>query len=319
MRVVEIFNKMAPDYDEIHDLWYAWLFSRLHYIIATQVIPKSNPTTVLDVGCGTGFQSFLHASFGASVVGVDIARDLIEVAQKKATIFNPKHDLTLFPAHFEFVNRYNEIIETIFQQTNGAHNYRPPDFQIGDARCLPFTSNTFDHVNCCGSTLSFIGSPHKALFEMARVLKPGGTLLLEYESRWNLDLFWALLDALLKGKFGYETSLTQALKAILASPSDDIIVNYPFDDFEDRTHVVMKLHLFTGKRLEGTLSAFQLHVIKRWSIHSITNLIPSKFLGVSDPPKRIRRFFTFLAHIEEKLPIAPFGSSLVFLAHKKEE
>lgn len=44
MNVAEIFNKMANEYDEIRDLWYAWLFSRLHYSIATDIINTYNLT-----------------------------------------------------------------------------------------------------------------------------------------------------------------------------------------------------------------------------------------------------------------------------------
>jgi ubiquinone/menaquinone biosynthesis C-methylase UbiE len=316
MRVAEIFNKMASDYDEIHDLWYAWLFSRLHYIITTQVICKYKPTTVLDVGCGTGLQSLLHASFGASVVGGDIAKDLVKMAQKKAKYFNPRQDLSLFPAHFEFVTRYSKIIEVLFNQKKEMCVYTTPRFQIFDARYLPFPNETFDHVNCCGSTLSFIKSPNRALFEMVRVLKPGGTLFLEIESRWNLDLFWVVFDAILKGKLGYNTPLIQALKTIFISPKDNIQFNYPFDDYEDKDHVVMKLHLFTKNQLEKIFSALHLSLTKSWSIHSITNLIPSKCLGRSDSPRWVRRLFTLFANIEERLSINPPGNSLVMLAHK---
>lgn len=64
------------------------------------------------------------------------------------------------------------------------------NFRIGDARALPFPDNFFDHV-CAISTLQHIGvsgrydiskdDPEgdvKALREIARVLRPGGSLLL---------------------------------------------------------------------------------------------------------------------------------------------
>jgi len=88
-------------------------FSRLHYSIATDIINTYNPKIVLDVGCGTGFQSFLHASAGAFVVGIDIADKLIEVAEKKSLFFKPRHDFILFPVHFEFVDIYNKLIGSI--------------------------------------------------------------------------------------------------------------------------------------------------------------------------------------------------------------
>ena len=49
MNVAEIFNKMDNEYDEIRDLWYAWLFSRLHYSIAKDIINTYDPKIVLDM------------------------------------------------------------------------------------------------------------------------------------------------------------------------------------------------------------------------------------------------------------------------------
>lgn len=31
MNASEIFNELICNYDDICDLWYAWLFSRIHY------------------------------------------------------------------------------------------------------------------------------------------------------------------------------------------------------------------------------------------------------------------------------------------------
>ena len=82
----QVFNEMRDGYDDINDLWYAWLFSRLHFLIAREVLStwdQSKPRLVLDIGCGTGFQSFLYAVTGARVVGVDISHELIRVAREK--------------------------------------------------------------------------------------------------------------------------------------------------------------------------------------------------------------------------------------------
>ena len=316
MNVAEIFNKMANEYDEIRDLWYAWLFSRLHYSIASDIINKYDPKIVLDVGCGTGFQAFLHASAGAFVVGIDIADKLIEVAKKKSLSFKPQNEFILFPVHFKFVDKYNKLIGSILREKLQVNEYIPPSFQVADARSLPFSNNSFDHVNCCGSTLSFIEDHRLAISEIARVLKPGGTLLMEIEARWNLDLPWAVIDALLNGKIGFDTSLTEALNAIFFAPGQYIYTYYPFGETENPVH--MKLKLFTSKRLKQELSDFQLETLRICTVHSVTNFIPSTYLDMNNPPNWLKYFFTFLAKIEERIPISLPGCSIILLAQKME-
>ncbi|MDI6916983.1 MAG: methyltransferase domain-containing protein [Thermoplasmatales archaeon] len=317
MEVAEIFNKMANEYDDIHDLWYAWLFSRLHFIIAREVICRYNPQTVLDVGCGTGFQSFLHSAVGARVVGVDIAEDLIEIAKKKSSSFNLNKEKVLFPVYFDFVDKYNRLIFSLLRERNVGEKYIPPSFQVADARSLPFPNESFDHVNCAGSTLSFIDDHHLALSEIERVLRPSGTFLLEVESRWNIDLLWTVIDAVLRNRLGYGTSLREAMSAIFMPPTEYISVDYPFGNPENPIN--MKIKLFTVKGLKREFSEFRLKVLKKWTIHSITNLIPSTYLDMTNPPTWLRNLFSFLAKIEERIPISLPGCSIVFLAQKKGE
>src|SRR4051812_42751634 len=58
-----IYNEMVSEYDDLRDLWYAWLFSRLHFLIAENALSQwdDQNRSVLDVGCGTRLQSFLYA------------------------------------------------------------------------------------------------------------------------------------------------------------------------------------------------------------------------------------------------------------------
>jgi len=59
------------------------------------------------------------------------------------------------------------------------------DLREGDAQALPFDDNTFDTV-VCALSLCAIPDHGRAISEMARVLKPGGKLLLfdHIGSRW---------------------------------------------------------------------------------------------------------------------------------------
>jgi len=312
MDVSEIFNELSYNYDDISDLWYAWLFSRIHYIIAKEVINKFQPKKVLDIGCGTGFQSFLYSASGAKVVGVDIAKRLLEVAMKKSLSFKKQKELILFPAEFPFVKKYNILINSILKEVTQGKEYIPPSFRVADVIDLPFEDNFFDHINCCGSTLSFIEKHHLALLEIKRVLKPGGTFFCEIESRWNIDLFWGFLDAIIKGRIGYRMSFIDALKSIIEPPNKYILINYPFRDSENP--IILNLRLFTKWGLKKELTQLQFKILKKWTIHSITNLVPSKYLDKAKPSNWIEFIFNFLAKIEENLPISLPGCSIVFLA-----
>jgi ubiquinone/menaquinone biosynthesis C-methylase UbiE len=314
MNVADVFNRMADSYDEIRDLWYAWLFSRLHHIITRYVIRGHNPREVLDVGCGTGFQSFLHAVGGASVVGIDISEDSVKVATRKCSFFRPAYVTRLFQPRYGFVNRYNRLIASLLNDRLSAGEYQPPTFLVADATRLPFPDQAFDHVNCCGSTLSFIENHRLALSEIARVLRPGGTFFLEVESRWNLDVFWSLLDVVIRRRLGYNGSLEEARTTLLAPPTRYVLIDYPFGEADHP--IGMRIKLFTNRRLRQELSDFGLKVVKTWAVHSVTNLIPSTFLDMGNPPRRLRAFFTFLAAVEERMAIPVFGCSSVFLSRK---
>lgn len=305
------FDQVAATYDDIREFpWYAWLFVRLHTLIVQHVIRLYAPQTVLDVGCGTGFQSFLYAAFGARVVGIDISAPMIRSAQAKLS--PPPEDLmTLLAlgAPFPFVRSYHHWLQESLNRAKG--QWAPPFFEIADARRLPFRDNTFDHVNCCGSVLSLVPEHSPVLGEIARVLRPGGTLFLEAEGRWNGDLFWTLTDALLGGRIGYGMPWKQAVALLRVPFSAPVVIDYPFED------ATLKLTLFTRRYLRQNLQRLGLSVIKTWTVHSLTNLIPSPLLHRREVPRWLLGLFQVLARVEERFPLALPGCSLVFLARKE--
>ncbi|MCS7282259.1 MAG: methyltransferase domain-containing protein [Anaerolineae bacterium] len=304
------FDEFANGYDQILRFpWYAWLFARLHTLIVHTIIRPYSPQTVLDVGCGTGFQSFLYAAFGARVVGIDVSPRMVRIAREKAVRFPAERvALLTIPALFPFVRPYNQWIQKHLDGT-GPEVCVCPIFEIADARRLPFRDRTFEHVNCCGSTLSLVPEYPQALAEMVRVLKPGGTLFLEAEGRWNGDLFWTLADALTGGR-RYGMSWKQARGMLCRPFSAPVTVDYPFE------HTSLRLTLFTQRGLQQDLQRFGLKILKNWTIHSLTNLIPSPLLHQQDTPAGIRWLFRILAWAEKNVPLALPGCSLVFVAQK---
>ncbi len=305
-----LFDRMAGEYDEIREFpWYAWLFARLHTLIVQNIIRPYAPRTVLDVGCGTGFQSFLYAAFGARVVGIDVSPHMVRIAQEKTAQFPAERvSLLTIPAPFPFVRPYNRWIQ---EHLDGAGSGKcvSPTFEVADARRLPFSDATFDHINCCGSILSLVPEHSRVLTEIARVLKPGGTLFLEAEGRWNGDLVWTLADAMVGGR-RYGMPWKRALVLVRPPFSAPVTVDYPFE------HAWLKLTLFTRRSLQRDLQRLGLRVLKTWTVHSLTNLIPSPSLHRRDVPPATLGLFRALARAEERILLPLPGCSLVFIARK---
>ena len=304
---------MAEEYDKLSDLWYSWLFSRLHYLIASKILYKKDIIKVLDVGCGTGFQSYLYAAAGCEVYGIDLASDLIEIAKKKLHAFNSQ-SFELFSPYFDYVKRYNQLIRQYIKNNGNKFKYITPKFFEGDATNIHFNNEEFDHINCCGSTLSFIPRYKQAISEMARVLKQNGTFLIEVENRWNFNFLWYLLDPFLRNRFKFNKSFKAALKFLTKKPTQNIWINFPFGELKKPINMV--LNLFTFYSLKRDLLSYSLKVKKKWFIHSITNILPCTLLDCLKPHTKMISRFKFLAKLEEKLFFRMPGSSLVLYGHK---
>ncbi|MGB9804288.1 class I SAM-dependent methyltransferase [Desulfofundulus sp.] len=97
---------------------------------------------ILDAGTGTGvLLPFLVEAAGpeGKVVALDIAEEMLARARAKN------------PEHVEFV--------------------------LADISCTPFQEDTFDEI-ICNSCFPHVSDKPRALVEMARILKPGGRLVI---------------------------------------------------------------------------------------------------------------------------------------------
>jgi SAM-dependent methyltransferase len=108
--------------------------------------------SLLDVGCGDAAFSSQLARRGAMVTALDANPAMIAAARRRAG---------------------GESTELRLVE--------------GRAEALPFRDATFDRVVAV-TVLCFVGDAERAVGEMARVLKPGGCLVIGEIGRWNL---WA--------------------------------------------------------------------------------------------------------------------------------
>jgi SAM-dependent methyltransferase len=121
---------------------------------------------VLDLGCGFGRHAFEAARRGASVVALDAGPE--EVAQVRGT----------FGAMVEAGELAADHPATAVQ---------------GDALRLPFPDGTFDRV-IASEVLEHIPDDVSAMAELARVLRPGGTMAVTVPRCGPEAVNWALSD-----------------------------------------------------------------------------------------------------------------------------
>jgi ubiquinone/menaquinone biosynthesis C-methylase UbiE len=112
---------------------------------------------VLDIGCGLGGKTVAYAEARARVTGVDLSEK--NVAQCSA-----------------------------FARARGVE----AAFAAGDAERLPFAGGSFDAV-IANDSLEHFANPEAALRELARVLKPGGSIFLFF-TPWKSPLGSHLYD-----------------------------------------------------------------------------------------------------------------------------
>ena len=147
-RVREMFAAIATRYDLLNHLLSFNIDKRWRRGV-TRLLQSTLPrgeTRILDVACGTGDLSFaLNEREGATVVGIDFCRPMLEIGAAKSTKQHPA-----------------------------------VPFIEGDALQLPFVDRSFD-----AATIAFglrnLPNFEKGLAELLRVLKPGGrAVVLEF-------------------------------------------------------------------------------------------------------------------------------------------
>jgi len=258
-----LFDAMADDYDVLEP-WYEHFYARLHAILAEALAPPADGRhrRALDAGCGSGFQTALLHGLGYESHGVDIAARLLAAGRLRA------------PA---------------------------ARFARADVMALPYADGAFDAVSCVGSTLSFVERPDAALAEIARVLRPGGLLLLECEHKWSLDLMWAVASSLTGDPLGYEVSprtLWRALRRPLAAP-----IGLPYPGYGTLT-------LFSTRNLIDRLEAAGFTWRRTWGLHAITNLIPSTVLHRPALPRPLAALYRALKALDTRASETPLGRAL---------
>lgn len=140
---LDLFAKLPRQYDEM-----GWLLSfgedrRWRRTMVAQ-IAASPADRILDVATGTGLVAAeLVRRYGCSVVGVDQSEDMLSRARRRLA--------------------------------SEPHLARRIELVTAEAERLPFADNEFDGITV-GYLLRYVDDPAVVIRELARVVKPGGTI-----------------------------------------------------------------------------------------------------------------------------------------------
>jgi ubiquinone/menaquinone biosynthesis C-methylase UbiE len=124
----------------------------LEYVDAAKL---SSPAEVLEIGCGAGHVTVRLAERNFNVKAVDSSAGMVEMAAR-------------------------QLRETGYGERASVSQ--------ADAHALPFESGQFDLVVAVG-VIPWLHSPSQAVAEMARVLRPGGQLVLTADNGARLSSF----------------------------------------------------------------------------------------------------------------------------------
>jgi len=122
---------------------------RLESQLVLRLVSDVRGRRVLDVGCGDGEFALELTRRGAVVTGIDASAAMIDAAKKRA-----------------------------------AHHNADIVFQVATAEQLPFAAEQFDVVTAI-TILCFIDDAGPVFREIARVLRPGGSVVIGELGKWS--------------------------------------------------------------------------------------------------------------------------------------
>ncbi len=147
-QVGQMFDRIAPRYDLLNRVLSAGIDRRWRKQVIQILDQHAHPRRILDVATGTADLAIEALSLKPeSIVGVDIAEEMLSVGRQKVERLGASSVITLMS---------------------------------GDAENLPFEDDEFDAATVAFGVRNF-ENLSKGLLEMSRVLKPGGVLaILEF-------------------------------------------------------------------------------------------------------------------------------------------
>ncbi len=141
LRTKEYYDEISSDYEILHGIGCPGGEFALEHVYWHLLKERLNEAQkVLEFGCGTGKFTQLVSGIAREVIATDISPKMIELARQRVTTENVQ-------------------------------------FQVADTENLPFGDEQFDAVVGI-NTFSYCANKKRAMHELQRVLKPGGSVVI---------------------------------------------------------------------------------------------------------------------------------------------
>lgn len=195
-QVADMFNNIAGKYDFLNHFLSLGIDKGWRKKAIAE-IQKVQPKKILDVATGTGDLAIAASKLKPqSIVGVDIADQMLEIGRKKIKEQQLASVITL---------------------------------QNGDSEALPFETNSFDAITCAYGVRNF-EHLEAGLREMCRVMRPGGRVaILEFSHPKKFPIkqlykfyFRYILPGLGKIVSKHSTAYTYLPESVMAFPEGKV-------------------------------------------------------------------------------------------------
>ena len=148
------FNPIPPAYwDDVAKSWgnqvnersgaYQFQYFEADLLISSILKPGMR---VLEIGCGTGSSTLVHAEEVRRLIATDVSREMVKRARRRTVRRSIRHRVR---------------------------------FALADGGHLPFEEAAFDAVIGRGVALSYVQDPRQTLREIRRFLRPGGLIAID--------------------------------------------------------------------------------------------------------------------------------------------
>lgn len=155
--ISHLFNTISPYYDRINQLLSFGLDRFWRRVLIRRVI-KNGGRSLLDIACGTGEVTVEFVKKGVKVVGVDIAEEMLEIAEIKS----------------------KKVYQKL--EKKGNQNFIPAQYIHSSVTEMPLESGQFDAATIAFGIRNFQNRA-EALQEIKRVLKESAPLyILEFSN-----------------------------------------------------------------------------------------------------------------------------------------
>ncbi|MEA3509528.1 MAG: methyltransferase domain-containing protein [candidate division NC10 bacterium] len=275
--VQKAYDMMAEEYDILDDRinpFYVNGYKVLDFFVQ-KLSPRWHGRIVLDVGCGSGLQTVQYAPRAKHVVAIDISGGLMRKVREKL-------------------------------KTQGQTNVT---LVQANATNIPLQDCSVDFVSAYGDVIGHIPDYERAIVEMARVCRPGGTVTLEYDNKWH---------------FGLLFNLRELWNALTIRRRGDLR-RWTYEYLSHDSKVNLTYKTFTFSEMRSLLHRFGLVVTECAGIHILSSIIPDR---IQDPPKErlpLKPHHTRLMHtiaqwdfrLKEIFPFYKVGYSAIVVARKE--